>query len=293
MKKYIVPVCVLIVFFLLSANTFAFTGDEHNKYLQQVILGREYKEKLKDVSLSEKVELLECASYLAIDQYNKGGVEELDTLKEKVEGVPDRIEEIDFSGNSTHRVYTHKGWDNKYYTKIELEKAHWDLRKNILTSTTKQIWIDEDEKSEAFAQIVYLVHILGDHIYDMSERKTKTGISREQSVNYDMLSEEIPVYKNIIPMLGFAGRADKHDVVQELLLNLEKLFPDQLGSKDYILLRRGLKTISNEAGAILQSQGGLNSNEKFFKYYSYSEDAMELLIRYFPKLLERSGLITA
>ena len=138
-KKYRIPVYVLIVFFLLSTNAFAFTGDEHNKYLQQVILGREYKEKLKDIFLSEKVELLECASYLAIDQYNKGGVEELDTLKEKVEGVPDCIEEIDFSGNSTHRVYTHKGWDNKYYTKTELEKAHWDLRKNILTSTTKQI----------------------------------------------------------------------------------------------------------------------------------------------------------
>ena len=60
-----------------------------------------------------------------------------------------------------------------------------------------------------------------------------------------------------------------------------------------ILLRRGLKTISNEAGAIFQSQGGLDTNEKFFKYYAYSEDTMELLIRYFPKLMEHSGLMTA
>lgn len=293
MKKCIIPILTSILVVLLAVNALAFSGDEHDKYLQQVILGSDYKEKLKDVSLSEKMELLECASYLAIDQYNKGGSEELNTLTSKVKGVPSSIQEIDFSGNSTHRVYTHKGWDNKYYTKSELEKAHWDLRKTILTNTTKQIWIDDDKKSEAFAKIVYLVHILGDHIYDMSERKTKVGIPKDQSVNYDTLSEEIPVYNNISPMVGLAGRTDKHDVVQELLTNLKDLFPDQTGSEEYILLRRGLKTISNDAGAILQSEGGLNSNEKFFRYYSNSEKVMKLLIRHFPKLLEESGLLTA
>ena len=54
-----------------------------------------------------------------------------------------------------------------------------------------------------------------------------------------------------------------------------------------------LSVTADEAGAILQSQGGLDTNEKFFKYYAYSEDTMELLIRYFPKLMEHSGLMTA
>ena len=95
---------------------------------------------------------------------------------------------------------------------------------------------------------------------------------------------EIEEITSVTSLVDSVGTTIPAEIIPDKLLK-------QLRSEHYD--RMVLSVTADEAGAILQSQGGLDTNEKFFKYYAYSEDTMELLIRYFPKLMEHSGLMTA
>ena len=111
---------------------------------------------------TNKLKALECASYLCLDQYNGGGKCELSFLNNtfKVKGIIKDISKINFSMNPYHRRYTHRGWNFKYPD----DKAHWNLRKEIMINTVKKVFnYNDSKKCDAMASALYYIHVLGDY----------------------------------------------------------------------------------------------------------------------------------
>lgn len=295
-------ILVLLLFVLFPSVVSAFNRDDHDKYLRKVLFGDQYKKVMEISAIEEKETLLEYASYLAIDFFGndpKGsGAAQLSKLSEKVKGLPDNISEIKFTTSpkkidENHRVFTHIGWENVHYSKYLLENGHWEIRRDLLLKTVNQVWIEDENKANAFAKLVYFVHILGDQIYDRDKRQELLGYSAKQKIDYEQLPEEPAIYTNIIRSIRLASKNEKHNIIDELLECLDILFYDFTHKKEFILLRRELKSYSKDASEIYDSVGGLNTNEKFFRYYTFDDLVMESLIKHVPKLIIESGLLNS
>ena len=120
MKRIVLCLIAISLALALLLPALAFERKDHDKYLEKVLfMPGEYPS-----AAQNQVDMLESASYLAIDQYNGKGVSDLDFLKScGVSGLPKSIDDIDFSASSYHRRYTHQGWDYSYTG--EKDKAHW------------------------------------------------------------------------------------------------------------------------------------------------------------------------
>ncbi len=118
----------LVFLSITSSSAFAYeSAQEHNRLMRDILFGN-YSISNKDGN--NKLRALECASYLCLDQYNGGGKSELAFLNNtfKVKGIINDISKINFTMNSYHRRYTHRGWNFKYPD----DKAHWKLRKDLM-----------------------------------------------------------------------------------------------------------------------------------------------------------------
>ena len=199
---------VVILFFLQIATLPAFRRPEHHTQMLQVIFGRPYT-----ISSAEqaKVEILEKALYLAIDQYSGSGLNYLnDLIMFGVEYVP-APHQIDFSSNQYHQRYTHRGWDFLYTD----DRANWNMRKQLLLSSLDKLFdfqFNEMEKRESFGALLYYVHILGDHSYD-----GKTTLPDRMRINGSVRGRNM----------------NRGDIVWELEYHLERLFREQQNSQNY------------------------------------------------------------
>lgn len=288
MKTWKVFIFSLVMCVVFSANgiiIFAHPeASEHDKELESVLFEEGYSKYQSD-TIKNNVKALELASYLTIDQFGGNGEKQYETLKNmKMGDLPRKFSTIDYSyvpGDTdkkvtpnTHRMYTHQGWDRNYTSKNRETEKFWKTRRKILLGTVNSIFKFDNitfgrygEKCNSFAGIVYYVHILGDY-------------------------DEADNYKKIALLPDLAGRENTnsddrdYDIITALRGYIQILFADQKSSYEYKELMDGLDNISKGAGKIVQSVGGVNTDEKFEEYHQYSNEILELLKEYIPKLLK-------
>ena len=65
-----------------------------------------------------------------------------------------------------------------------------------------------------------------------------------------------------------------------------KVFKNQKSSYAYKGLINGIKVINDKACSVLQSDGGVNTQEEFNTYHDCAEELMQLLIDRVPTLLK-------
>lgn len=236
--------------------------------------------KYQSEKIRQYVTALEYASYLAIDQFGGNGEAYFNALKRwGMGGLPLKFTSIDYSEDlrgtgrkinaNTHRLYTHQGWDREFETATT--RRFWTARRNVLLGTVNSIFgfrnlgsiLGYDEKTNSLAGIIYYVHVLGDYI-------------------------EADNYKKISILQDLAGHknTDQNDMITSLRRYVEILFPDQKTSQPYKDLMRGLDDLDRKAGKLVNSFGGINTDEEFQEYRGYSIDLLELLQDNIPKLLK-------
>lgn len=273
MKKRLIALLSLTVILSLSLSyAIASDRDVHDGYMLQVLFGKGFKEE----SYSEKelmaIEALEAASYLAVDQYNGDGADELRILSEyRVSSLPSSISEIDFSGNQYHRRYTHRGWMGPYNNEDRPypdDKAHWNTRKSILLQTTKKVFGFNDSQSrlnDSLSAVIYYIHILGDHIVETDYQK----------MNSDMI--------------GVGGRNDQYDIIHQLISHFDILFTSPTSTNRYNSFRSQLRLLNNEFSNLVNKDGGVNTPDKQAEYSALAKKLMDLLIKHVPELLQEEA----
>ena len=255
--------CLVVLFMLTGTTLFAFGSEQHDEYMLQVLFGKQ-----PTVSRDNPaVKALSYASYLTLDQFNGNGATELNfLLQKKVKKIPKQISKIDFSGNAQHRSYTHRGWDFSY----PLDKANWNVRKKILLATADKLFVfKNDQQCNSFCALIYYVHVLGDHIADSSIKKSDLKIE-------------------------VAGRADDHDIVNELTKHLQVLFKYQSSSRLLTTLLQNMRALDRTVTTLMRIPGGFASftEEDVLMYKNSATELMDLLITYVPELLQQEEFFT-
>lgn len=262
LKWLIVLMCIVLVIGNIPQKGYAFERDDHDEYMLEVFF-KNFKEVKNDPSIQDQIKALECASYLTIDQFNNNGQKDLDfLLTYGVKGIPSRVSDISFNASgTTHRSYTHRGWDFQYPT---VTKELWLARKQILLSTADKIFDfqEDDVKKDSFCALIYYIHILGDHMDDTSY-----------------------LIKNGLKM-DVGGRIDKEDIIHELLHHIEIIFSDQKHTNKYRSLTGALERYNDRLAKIVRSDGGINTAEKFQQKQEYTDNLMKLLTMYLPEMLK-------
>lgn len=277
-KRYLFSLIVIATITLMfSVPVVAYDAEEHNDYMEKVLFGDTNFEDSKSQNVKNKIEMLESASYLCIDQDRGEGKSELQFLKkQKVKNIP-KLEEFDlvdiFYGN--HRNYTHRGWDYKYVIPKgeKHDKANWQVRKKLLCSTVNKVF-DFGIKNEMFGNIcaqcdsfsalIYYIHILGDHLektsYKVSDLTIPLARAHADDNNPDVFSE-----------------IRKHSII---------LFESQKKSISYSSYILELDCIALDARALASSIGGIDDTN-FEEYHSCAEKLMDTLVSYVPLLLKK------
>lgn len=262
LKRYAVLLMAILLICVHAMPVTAFERHEHDKYMSEVLF-KNFKVPENDPVSSEKLELLECASYLTIDQFNSNGQKDLDVLRSYgVKNIPKDVMDISFNASGkTHRNYTHRGWDYSYGG-VMVDK--WPLRQAILLNTADAIFeFDGDEaKKESFCELIYYVHILGDYMDDESY-KIENGLK-----------------------IDAGGRIDRNDIIHKLLDCFEVLFKDQKHTHKYQSLTNALNRLNSKLTKLVRSEGGINTDDKFELRQMYVEDLMKVLTLYIPEMLK-------
>ena len=265
MKKlriYVIMLGVVLLITSIQVRLLAFERKDHDKYMSEVLF-KNFKVIDNDLEVQDEIAALESACYLTIDQFNNNGQKDLDVLIEYgVPNIPKGVNEISFNASGiTHRSYTHRGWDYSYSGDM---RELWPKRQAILTNTVDKVFdFDGDiKKQESFCKLLYYIHILGDHKDDTSW-KIKNGLK-----------------------MGVGGRNDNEDIIHELLDALSILFADQKYTHKYRSLTSGLQRIDNRFAKIVNSEGNVNTDEKFELYQQYVDDTLEILTLYLPEMLK-------
>ena len=263
-KSKLIIVILLTVLFIncLPLVTIqAFERKKHDEYMIDVLFKNFLKVENKG-SIKDEISALASASYLAIDQFKGDGQKDLDFLKEYgVKNLPP-LSSIDFrASGQTHRSSTHRGWNFDYGA---LDKKRWNIRKQILLNTAGTIFDFQgnENQKDSFCALIYYIHILADLIDDKSY-KTKNGL-----------------------IMAPGGRNDNIDVIHELLLHFKTLFATQKNSHKYLFLTIALGRYNSKLSKIVNSEGGINSDEKFERRQEYVNGIMKLLTMYLPEMLK-------
>lgn len=223
------PLFILLLI-LIIASLFASGEEIHNNDLMLLLFGYGgyTPQNTKDM---EKIEMIQMALYLCIDQYNGNYSNNLNNYLDRLKrfGVKNLPAggQIDFTAGSEHQRYTHKGWDWKNYPVnyrgYDFQKI-WELRKYILISTIEKVFnfkTNEKIKIESFAALLYYTHILRDHEGD------------SKSTYYD----RIPIFNSPGYREHRSGANNLNPVIYtELLYHLPRLFNEQKDTSYYLTL---------------------------------------------------------
>ena len=268
----ILLIIVALCLSMIAPSSLASDRDVHDAYMLKVLFGNDYKEENYNAKELAAIEALEAASYLAVDQYNGKGAEELKVLNNyRVPSLPSDISEIDFPGNQHHRRYTHRGWMGPYNNAerpYQDDKAHWNLRKTILTETVKKVFGLKDDSArvcESLSAVIYYIHVLGDHIVETDYQK----------MNADLM--------------GVGGRNDQYDIIHQLIYHFDILFTSPSSSNRYNSFRSQLRLLNNEFSELVNKDGGINTPEKQAAYSELAKKLMDLLIKHVPGLLQEES----
>lgn len=261
-KRILSCICIVALVFLVPIKAEAYERDGHDKLMLDVLF-KNFKEIDNDKSVKQEIEALECACYLAIDQFNESGQKALDILHTYgVKGIPDNIDDIKISASpSNHRSYTHRGWDFAYFG---VQGEQWPARQNVMIATVGTIFdFDGDiQKQENFCKLLYYIHILGDHMDDTSY-KINNGLK-----------------------MDVGGRIDQNDIIHEWLDCIEIVFADQKYTHKYRGLTASLERYNSKFRKLGRSRADIDTDEKFEKYIENCEDLMNMMTMYVPEMLK-------
>lgn len=274
--KWTLLIVIMLCFSMITPSSLASKRVVHDAYMLQVLFGKDFKEENYSDKEQSAIEALEAASYLAVDQCNaesKGnGIKELEFLVSyRVPSIPSSISEIDFSGNQYHRRYTHRGWMGPYNNADRPypdDRAHWNLRKTIMTETVKKVFGFKDDSAricESLSAVIYYIHILGDHMVETDFQK----------MNSDLM--------------GVGGRNDQYDIIHQLIYHSDILFTSPSSTNRYNSFRSQLRLLNNEFSELVNKDGGVNTPEKQAAYSALAKKLMDLLIKHVPGLLQEES----
>ena len=274
MTKRIVAILVVAVVLIVAVlPAWAHERKKHDADIEIVLFG---KENYKDThpKVADIIQALEDAVYLAVDQFNGNGAKELENLRSKgIKNLPRSIDEINFTGNNAHRLYTHRGWNLEYTD----DKANWTIRKSILKSTVQKMlfsnqkhsldWLIHGKKNnekqiDSFCALLYYIHILGDHI---------------EAEKYTQLAYIIPLVR--------PNDKENSGLIPELQKHLSIMLESQQASFTYYALMGELDNLKAKAARLISSTGGINTDEKFKQYHDCAEKLKDTLTFYLPDLL--------
>ncbi len=250
----------------------AYEEEDHNKHLKEILFGG------PNPILSEKGNknfIMLCeAAYLTLDLFNDHiygkGKPYLDDLRNHgVKDLPKDVSEIDFRGNGRHQKFTHKGWNYDYVS--EGDKANWEKRKLILINTVQHIGKFNDReriKFEAFAELVYDLHILDDHCGD-------TETTRWDRVR---LTSE-PGYKGQVVSPTSDGPFNNPTLFVYLLYHTQRLFREQSNTSEYKQLENFLNKYKDHFWR--------KDNVDYSEIQKFAEKTKVALQQYIPALLKR------
>ena len=288
MKKLVVRVVgiallslALSIIFLPTPAT-AFERADHDDMLEEAIFGR------ANVILGDETDsklALESAVYLCLDQMGSNGQRDRETLVEyKVPNLP-AIEEIDLSSifYGDHDGYTHRGWHYDYGDQEVLGEKwepRWQKRKRLLQNTVRTVFdfgffenvkmtfgIYEGTKCDAFAELLYYVHVLGDY---------------QDAIQGSIKSESYMIELAAIPYATANASEDNRDLYWDLSESLETLFKDE--GHDYERLAEEIDARANRARSIGEVRNK-TSAEAFRKNVASLRRCIK---KYVPKLLRKS-----
>ena len=175
--------------------------------------------------------------------------------------MSESIQDIDFKGNSTHRRYTHKGW-NYTYSGEQDKGQNWPLRKTILVNTVEKVFgmdglwgavsslwdTTGEEWADAFAAMLYYLHVLGDQIERL-----------EKDIDSGKVGEDENAIKFALPHPD----ADTNpDITTEMELALRTVLAEREGDFMYEALFDDLSEVAYRARKVAGSTGGFNTVEK-------------------------------
>ena len=261
-------------------------ASEHNNELESVLFEPGYSKYQSD-EIKNSINALENASYLTIDQFGDSGEEQFNALKDlDMGGLPSDFSDIAYNedptgsglkiGPNNHRKYTHQGWDREY--EVKGAKKFWKARRNVLLGTVNSVFgfgkltalFGYNDKCNSMAGIIYYVHLLGDY-------------------------DEADNYQKISLLTDLAGHedTDQNDMICALKQYIEILFEDQSSADDYDKLMKELDEYAETAGAIVQSVGGVNTDEEFEEYHKCANDIMDSLIKHLPVLLKQEEFFSS
>ena len=276
-KRIVAMLVAAIVLIAIAQPAWAHGREQHNADIELILFGCEnYKE--SHSSVKDSIQALEDAVYLAVDQFNGNGAKELEQLKGMgIKGLPRSIDAFDYPSNYSHRSLTHRGWDFEYS-----ERAHWSIRKSILTNTVQKVLFDESKplswfpwlsdklydtpqstkQRDSFCALLYYIHVLGDHI-------------------------EAKKYADLAYIAPLVRLNDKENpgLIPELQKHLEILFASQKSSFTYFALMGELDNLNAKASKLVSFTGDINTDEKFKQYHDCATDLKEMLSLYLPTLL--------
>ena len=241
---------------------------DHNRWTEWMLFGNPSYSSYKTPEIKLRVEQLEDALLLCIDQFNGSYEEKLAKLS-FIRNVPDELSSIDFKAGTNHRVYTHRGW-NHVYAQFEIEKSHPDTRKQLLIAVVEYVFpIKRYTSSEqatkvcdAMGSLLYNMHVIEDRFHSRA------------------------YYGAASTLLLSDSSTQTESVTHDLLDCLPILFPNQKNEKNSAdnELVSGLRRISN---SVVSARKNNNSTEAFILIdRQYAEELKDLLAEYLPKLLQ-------
>ena len=138
-------------------------------------------------------------------------------------------------------------------------KTLWPVRQDILRNTVSAVFHfnGNEKQKEAFCELLYHIHILGDHEDDASYQ-ISNGLK-----------------------IDIGGRHDKEDIIHKLLDLLPNLFADQTHTHKYRALTTNLRSINSKLDKLV------NTDEKFAERQVLVGDVIEILSLYLPEMLKK------
>ena len=255
--------CFALIISMVPIKSEAYERKDHDDLMLKILF-RKYEYACNDSSVQDELSVLTSACYLTIDQFNSYGQNYLDELATYgIKNIPTQVSEIGFSASGrNHRSFTHRGWNFDYSGEM---KTLWPVRQDILRNTVSAVFDfnGNEKQKEAFCELLYYIHILGDHEDDASYQ-ISNGLK-----------------------IDIGGRHDKEDIIHKLLDLLPNLFADQTHTHKYRALTTNLRSINSKLDKLVNSIGGINTDEKFAERQVLVGNVIEILSLYLPEMLKK------
>lgn len=280
---------VIILLCTITFSIYSYEEKDHKIILHEILFGETYSTNTKTTNTKinlEKVELLDKACYLTIDFCKGKEIKGQRYLNDLPLDEKPQLKELETPGGSSHQRYTHRGWSETYYTQKKYQKI-WEIRKNkVLLETINYICGNyngrEKRKKELFGELVYYIHILGDHKGDSI---TTSGdrmelVPRKDSQNQVCIIDELidiskelfgdQDYSNLVQELGIIkktniGTSDVKNVATKTISVLSTHIPELLYKEDFF--RESFYSSENESENEYEYEYNIDW-EKIFRNYN-------------------------